>query len=139
MFVNVNRFAVRAAFAFVFFVDIAKGYLPVWLAIYGANHNWLPELAGDGAKLQWVPFAAALIALVGHSKSIFLKFKGGKSAATGLGTMLAMNFVGALCEEVIVLNFGRKIAGGTPERVREDKLVREAYLGTDAAEARHAS
>ena len=50
-----------------------------------------------------------------------------------------MHFVGALCAEVIVLNFGRKIAEGTPEHVRENVLVREAYLGTDAAEARHAS
>jgi branched-chain amino acid transport system ATP-binding protein len=50
-----------------------------------------------------------------------------------------MHFVGALCAEVIVLNFGRKIAEGTPEYVREDALVREAYLGTDATEARHAS
>ena len=50
-----------------------------------------------------------------------------------------MHFVGALCAQVIVLNFGRKIAEGTPEQVREDALVREAYLGTDAAEQRHAS
>ncbi len=50
-----------------------------------------------------------------------------------------MQFVGALCSEVIVLNFGRKIAEGTPEKVREDALVREAYLGTDAAEQPHAS
>ena len=50
-----------------------------------------------------------------------------------------MQFVGALCTEVIVLNFGRKIAEGTPERVRNDALVREAYLGTDAAEQPHAS
>ena len=50
-----------------------------------------------------------------------------------------MQFVGALCTEVIVLNFGRKIAEGTPEKVREDALVREAYLGTDATEQPHAS
>ena len=50
-----------------------------------------------------------------------------------------MHFVGALCTQVIVLNFGRKIAEGTPEQVREDALVREAYLGTDAVEQRHAS
>ncbi len=50
-----------------------------------------------------------------------------------------MHFVGTLCAEVIVLNFGRKIAEGTPEKVREDAFVREAYLGTDAAEQLHAS
>ena len=32
-----------------------------------------------------------------------------------------MHFVGALCAQVIVLNFGRKIAEGTPEHVREDR------------------
>ena len=50
-----------------------------------------------------------------------------------------MHFVGAMCEHVVVLNFGRKIAEGPPDRVREEALVREAYLGTDAAEVRHAS
>jgi branched-chain amino acid transport system ATP-binding protein len=51
-----------------------------------------------------------------------------------------MNFIDALCEEVIVLNFGRKIAEGTPERIREDVLVRQAYLGVEAppVEQRHA-
>jgi branched-chain amino acid transport system ATP-binding protein len=42
-----------------------------------------------------------------------------------------MHFVGALCEHVIVLNFGRKIAEGSPEEIREDRLVKEAYLGSE--------
>jgi branched-chain amino acid transport system ATP-binding protein len=43
-----------------------------------------------------------------------------------------MNFVGALCAHVIVLNFGRRIAEGTPDWIRDDPLVREAYLGVQA-------
>ena len=50
-----------------------------------------------------------------------------------------MQFVGALCAHVIVLNFGRKIAEGSPEQIREDALVKEAYLGADDEEQRHAS
>ena len=53
-----------------------------------------------------------------------------------------MNFVGALCAHVIVLNFGRRIAEGTPDRIRDDPLVREAYLGVQAEprpKERHAS
>jgi branched-chain amino acid transport system ATP-binding protein len=51
-----------------------------------------------------------------------------------------MQFIGALCEHVVVLNFGHKIAEGTPDQVRNDALVREAYLGVaEPAEAPHAS
>jgi branched-chain amino acid transport system ATP-binding protein len=43
-----------------------------------------------------------------------------------------MNFVDALCEHVVVLNFGRKIAQGSPDEIRKDPLVREAYLGVES-------
>jgi branched-chain amino acid transport system ATP-binding protein len=43
-----------------------------------------------------------------------------------------MQFVGALCEDVVVLSFGQKIAEGTPESIRWDKHVQEIYLGTPA-------
>ena len=50
-----------------------------------------------------------------------------------------MPFVRHLCNHVVVLNFGRKIFEGTPEAVKQDAAVLEAYLGTpDAMESRHA-
>ena len=42
-----------------------------------------------------------------------------------------MQFVRDLCDNVVVLNFGRKIFEGTPEAVHNDPGVLEAYLGTD--------
>ncbi len=46
-----------------------------------------------------------------------------------------MHFVGALCDAVVVLDFGRKIAEGTPGEVRADPRVQEIYLGTTIAES----
>ncbi len=45
-----------------------------------------------------------------------------------------MHFVRTLCDEVVVLNFGRKIFEGTPEEVHRDPGVLEAYLGSQQAD-----
>jgi branched-chain amino acid transport system ATP-binding protein len=43
-----------------------------------------------------------------------------------------MDFVMPLVDRLVVLNFGRVIASGPPEEIRENPDVLAAYLGTDA-------
>ena len=45
-----------------------------------------------------------------------------------------MGLVLGICDEVVVLEFGRVIARGAPEAVRRDQRVVKAYLGQAAAE-----
>jgi branched-chain amino acid transport system ATP-binding protein len=42
-----------------------------------------------------------------------------------------MDLVMRVCDEIVVLDFGRRIAAGTPKEVQGNPLVTEAYLGAE--------
>ncbi len=46
-----------------------------------------------------------------------------------------MGFVMGLCDRILVVETGRRLAEGLPDEVRHDKRVIEAYLGVDEDEA----
>lgn len=55
----------------------------------------------------------------------------------GLGLIVVEHVLRALlrlADELVVLNFGRQIAGGSPKEVLADPVVVEAYLGTEELE-----
>ena len=84
---NVKRVMGKKWFFIVMLLDALKGALPVVLtALYATS------LSEYGV----LPVIAAVCAILGHSQSVFLEFTGGKSVATGVGTLMALNWQAGL-------------------------------------------
>jgi glycerol-3-phosphate acyltransferase PlsY len=77
---NLLRTVGPAGAAAVFLLDLAKGIGAVLLA------TWLYRVAGAG----WVAAAAGVAAIIGHIRSVFIGFRGGRGVATAVGGLLAM-------------------------------------------------
>lgn len=61
-------------------IDIGKGALAAWLGMRFAP--------GDAA--QWLPYATAFAAVIGHVWPVWHGFRGGKGAATAMGATLML-------------------------------------------------
>jgi glycerol-3-phosphate acyltransferase PlsY len=98
----------------VLLLDALKGFLPVFLA----RGPWFvdptgPQYAILPSRPILYPFPPAVIVLVGlaamagHNWPVFLKFKGGKGVATGLGVLFALDWRVAV---LVLIVFGITLA-----------------------------
>lgn len=81
------------AVVLVLLIDMLKGVLAIALVQWlftAPNHNLVPSSVNS--SYAWMMALAGLAAILGHSKSIWLGFTGGKSVATSLGVLLAMSW-----------------------------------------------
>ncbi len=72
-------------------LDAAKGYAAVRLGMYIADRTVMAKsVAADMTPYYLVVGLAAVCAILGHIFPVWLRFKGGKGVATGVGVFLAI-------------------------------------------------
>ena len=93
---NVLRTLGKGPALVVLLVDVLKGVAAILFArwFYGlpAIASAVPATVALQTWIDWAVTLAALMAIIGHSRSVWIRFTGGKSAATGLGVLLAMSW-----------------------------------------------
>lgn len=103
---NVKRTAGKQLAALTLFLDVVKGALAVYIA-----QQFAPT------SLQTLlPLAAGSLAILGHSRSIFIQFKGGKSVAVSLGVFLMLEPVImslAILAGVLIITLTRFVSLGS--------------------------
>ncbi|HEX8719573.1 MAG TPA: glycerol-3-phosphate 1-O-acyltransferase PlsY [Pyrinomonadaceae bacterium] len=89
---NVTRRAGRGAGLLTLLLDALKGMAAVLLA-----------RAALGAGAEWWVCAAGACAVLGHVFPVWLRFRGGKGVATGLGVFLVLAPLATLCALLVFL------------------------------------
>jgi branched-chain amino acid transport system ATP-binding protein len=115
-----------------------------WVGLAGKAHDIADNLSyGDQRKLELARALATDPKLLlldepvagmnsGEKRELMAEIE--RIAARGYTIFMIehdMRFVMGLCSRIAVLNFGRVIAEGTPEQIRGDPAVVEAYLGRE--------
>ncbi|MDQ6672434.1 MAG: glycerol-3-phosphate 1-O-acyltransferase PlsY [Chloroflexota bacterium] len=90
---NVLRTLGSGAAAIAFAGDFLKGLLAVLLVKY--------VIADDTPRLPWLELIATIAAVLGHSYSMFIGFKGGRGVVTGFGATVVAAPVAMLIALVV--------------------------------------
>lgn len=91
---NVSRRAGKAAGVLTLVLDALKGFLAIQVA-----RILLKSV--DPTTASWIISAAAVAALLGHVFPVWLRFRGGKGVATGVGVFLALAPIAVFCAGVV--------------------------------------
>jgi glycerol-3-phosphate acyltransferase PlsY len=89
---NVTRRAGKSVGVLTLLLDALKGVAAVLVA---------RAALGAGAGAEWWVSAAAVAAVLGHVFPVWLRFRGGKGVATGLGVFLVLAPLATLCALVV--------------------------------------
>jgi len=101
---NVTRVGGLGAGALTLLLDAGKGYLAVWIASRSTDEN-----------ITWM-VVAGLAAIIGHLFPVWLRFRGGRGVATGVGVFLPICWTAVLLALVIwvlVVAFWRYVSLGS--------------------------
>ena len=91
---NVSRRAGKAAGIYTLVLDALKGAVAV---------VWAVVLVGSSSHSAWIVTAAAIAVIVGHIFPVWLKFRGGKGVATGVGVFLMLAPIALVCAGILFL------------------------------------
>jgi acyl phosphate:glycerol-3-phosphate acyltransferase len=93
---NVLRTLGKGPAVVVLLIDLLKGVAAILFTRWFYGLETIASAQPPQLSLAtWIPWAitlAALMVILGHSCSVWINFTGGKSAATGLGVLLAMSW-----------------------------------------------
>ncbi len=114
---NTIRQAGFAAGALVLVLDVAKGFVPAWLALHYA----------PAEARNWITALTVAAAIAGHCWPLFAGFRGGMGLATAGGGVLAASVLGFLIGVAILIFLTLVIHHGARATVVTAVLMAPAF------------